>query len=962
MSQLRDDDYLLVNRSGISYKVLGSDVKSSIGPDGISPTNSDISFSPSVSGSGTQEDPYILTTVQCSPSGGNISSTEDITISNQTPDTFVVFKNINGGVRFNQPYDMIENDGTWTGKLKYTDSPTTSSQTNYTADFQIGSVYIRWTVTQLTPPNLIQSSATTISGTEQVGYTLTAIQGTATGGTGEITYSTIWQYSEDGTSGWSNISGATLNTYTITSSYGNKYIRAVTIATDSYSIPVTLEIPSVSTGQINSGVAPNLDTALLYEGNPTGSRFRSNKFVVDISTLESGNPVAQKQIKATLSGSLYYIPLTSDIVSVQSQSAIVATNRIDYNLDNASVNFGNGYAGAYAINEDVVFTSNFNTLFTSTNRGSSWTQTTGPTTFYGYFHLWKGRLLSFSVSGGATLQVSTDNGSTWTSTGLEAVTPNIYTGPNGTTIVLANNNNTLYSTNSGSSWISIGTSALKDALVWNKFLVYFKGNTYTFNGGSIRKISGNNIITSTYTDHTTLPPHGGGSFQYAAANSNVMVVAVNGADQTNTAAGGSNKIKLWRSTNAVDWFSFELDIWYSDPNNFPRLFTMGDRICIITGSGAPAGRRCVLAHSSDGVNWTYEFMPYDSVILYPLNGEFNASTWVISGSVPDESGNPHYGFISFSTKNPDKLILQDASNLDNFFPGSKIIEGGDSNIDAVGGVLSYDISEPSVTVLTQTGNWNAGNFGYGQRTYQGQSAVQANLTLDSNLNVTAISDEDLYQNIPDNGSQAIISCPDSLTTTNLDNDIPSGTTLTVSVKASNAEGQDVITSNTITPGGITNGTSYLGGYFMGIYTDDNSVQWQIILSPKENENSSVAYKTTNTADGGTSSSSTYWGQPPTTDFNNTDHPLFQWASSQNGIGGFNDWYVPSIYELQIVYNQRNSLPVGQTLETTSKYWSANETAVGPTTALSFDFSTNSQSSINKTTATYARLIRRVRVY
>ena len=78
------------------------------------------------------------------------------------------------------------------------------------------------------PANTVAPS---VSGTAKVGQTLTTTDGTWTG-TPTPTYTRQWQVSDNGTSGWSNISGATSSTYTILTAQAGKYIRSKITATN----------------------------------------------------------------------------------------------------------------------------------------------------------------------------------------------------------------------------------------------------------------------------------------------------------------------------------------------------------------------------------------------------------------------------------------------------------------------------------------------------------------------------------------------------------------------------------------------------------------------------------------------------------------------------------------------------------------------------------------------------------
>lgn len=73
--------------------------------------------------------------------------------------------------------------------------------------------------------------APAISGTATVGQTLTTTDGTWAGDP-TIAFTYQWQRSDDGATGWANITGATANTYTLVSGDATKYVRSVVTATN----------------------------------------------------------------------------------------------------------------------------------------------------------------------------------------------------------------------------------------------------------------------------------------------------------------------------------------------------------------------------------------------------------------------------------------------------------------------------------------------------------------------------------------------------------------------------------------------------------------------------------------------------------------------------------------------------------------------------------------------------------
>lgn len=108
---------------------------------------------------------------------------------------------------------------------------------------------------------------------------------------------------------------------------------------------------------------------------------------------------------------------------------------------------------------------------------------------------------------------------------------------------------------------------------------------------------------------------------------------------------------------------------------------------------------------------------------------------------------------------------------------------------------------------------------------------------------------------------------------------------------------------TLPPSMFAYGAAMEGGYFYGVVKIDG-VRYGLIMSPAAN---AVAgkIKTNNTSDGFTSTSD---GWATTNALNNAEHPIYQSVRALN-IGGYTDWYVPSIYELEPFY--RNLKPYAE---------------------------------------------------
>ena len=318
------------------YVKEGSGLTSISASSTSSPTPSDISASPAfVSGTGTQADPFVVTSAAVPFSGGTAESAQEITLTGTAGD-FVIFTDNSvtaSGDRFSgQDVGNINSGGTFKFKLKYEDTPgTTVNNTTYNGLVQIGTAHFSFTVVQSNLTALSESSATTIAGTGGVGNVLTCTPGTATGGTGTITYATRWQRSFTGIDGFFDINGATGNTYTQTNSDAGYYVRAVVTATDATPSgqggPLTLDLPSGVSAQVPTGAAPVINNLVLSEDDTTGARFTSKVFSADFTMGNDGTPTSQKSIKGTVTANFENFPSTDSVSST--------TNNIQYDILNS---------------------------------------------------------------------------------------------------------------------------------------------------------------------------------------------------------------------------------------------------------------------------------------------------------------------------------------------------------------------------------------------------------------------------------------------------------------------------------------------------------------------------------------------------------------------------------------------------------------------------------------------------
>tara|TARA_R100000005_G_C4969461_1_gene182967 strand:- start:10 stop:1125 length:1116 start_codon:yes stop_codon:yes gene_type:complete len=325
LAALEEGEICFATDLGRLYVKQGSIIEAVSATTNADPAPGDVTASPAfVSGTGTQSDPYIITNGAVPFSGGTLESSQEITLNATAGDIVVLTDNSasGSGTRFaNQDVGIVNSAGKFTFKLKYTDSPgTTTNNTTYTGDLQIGTTYFSWVVVQSNFTQLSEATATTVSTSGLgVGDTATATEGTVTGGTSPYTYSTRWQRSFNGTDGWFDI-GSTGTTYTFAGPDAGYYVRAVTTATDSTASnqggPLTFDLASASTPQINTLGPATVGSLTLSEDNSSGPRYTSQSFSAVAVLNPEGVPKTTKNLKVTLSGTFSTFPSTSNITTI----------------------------------------------------------------------------------------------------------------------------------------------------------------------------------------------------------------------------------------------------------------------------------------------------------------------------------------------------------------------------------------------------------------------------------------------------------------------------------------------------------------------------------------------------------------------------------------------------------------------------------------------------------------------
>jgi hypothetical protein len=132
--------------------------------------------------------------------------------------------------------------------------------------------------------------------------------------------------------------------------------------------------------------------------------------------------------------------------------------------------------------------------------------------------------------------------------------------------------------------------------------------------------------------------------------------------------------------------------------------------------------------------------------------------------------------------------------------------------------------------------------------------------------------------------------------------LTTGTSYTFTVKATNAVGQGPASaaSNSVTPALPAIGAAYQGGFFAGqISTTANSIATHdLVIGPLATAESTKQWKTSATLTSGTDS--IIDGPSNSSTMNNASHPAAEFCEALS-IGGFTDWYMPALNELEVCY-------------------------------------------------------------
>jgi len=156
----------------------------------------------------------------------------------------------------------------------------------------------------------------------------------------------------------------------------------------------------------------------------------------------------------------------------------------------------------------------------------------------------------------------------------------------------------------------------------------------------------------------------------------------------------------------------------------------------------------------------------------------------------------------------------------------------------------------------------------------------------------------------------------------------------------------------------TLGESTFGGFYMGTIGISDGSCYYLIMAPNATGCADCIWKTTRTSSGVGNEQCDGYGN--TYDhLANATHPAGNWTATRS-IGGFSDWYLPAICELDQLYDNKASAPAGEGF-TTALYWSSTE---GSASDAFYQFFSNGSinDGLHKGFIRCVRAVRRVSFY
>jgi len=191
----------------------------------------------------------------------------------------------------------------------------------------------------------------------------------------------------------------------------------------------------------------------------------------------------------------------------------------------------------------------------------------------------------------------------------------------------------------------------------------------------------------------------------------------------------------------------------------------------------------------------------------------------------------------------------------------------------------------------------------------------------------------------------------------------------VDIDGNTSEFSDVVNFTTVDP--LANpepGLAVAGGFYMGRICAAGTC-YNLIVAPNATGCTECQWKTSSTSTSGTCSDTDgYANTYPAME--NSTHPAGNWTATRT-IGGFSDWYLPAIDELEVFYNNGGGggsgdpldpLPSGEDFATGPLvYWSSTEYSFSPSCAYGLKFYNGNRIDFNKTYTVRFRAVRRIPV-
>jgi hypothetical protein len=158
------------------------------------------------------------------------------------------------------------------------------------------------------------------------------------------------------------------------------------------------------------------------------------------------------------------------------------------------------------------------------------------------------------------------------------------------------------------------------------------------------------------------------------------------------------------------------------------------------------------------------------------------------------------------------------------------------------------------------------------------------------------------------------------------------------------------------PPPTTLGQSYQGGFYTGVINIGGGVCYYLVVAPNSVGCACCRWKCDGSGTPGTDSrcngyTNTYG---PMT---NATHPAGNWTATRT-IGGYSDWYLPAIDELNTMYTNQSTMPSGEGYAP-NNYWSSTQYSAGIGINRIFDLNGEFLNSVQSTFRT--RAVRRVPV-